>query len=100
MKILTGIYQKDKGRMRLAEEDGSMQTIEFHSPKDALDKGISMVFQEFNLMENMTIAENICIGAEPVNKAGILDRKAMNRHAEKYMKMAGLNVSPGKTVSS
>lgn len=100
MKILTGIYQKDQGQIRLAEEDGSMQTIEFHSPKDALDKGISMVFQEFNLMENMTIAENICIGAEPVNKAGILDRKAMNRHAEKYMKMAGLNVSPGKTVSS
>ena len=61
MKILTGIYPKDDGEILLFGEK-----IELNSPKDAQDKGISIVHQELNLMQHLTVAENIFIGREPV----------------------------------
>ena len=68
MKIITGVYQQDKGNIYLDDGKGNLEEIAFSNPKMALEKGISMVFQEFNLMENMTIAENIFMGYEPVKK--------------------------------
>lgn len=65
MKIITGVYQQDKGNIYLDDGKGNLEEIAFSNPKMALEKGISMVFQEFNLMENMTIAENIFMGYEP-----------------------------------
>ena len=61
MKILTGIYPKDDGEILFFGEK-----IELNSPKDAQDKGISIVHQELNLMQHLTVAENIFIGREPV----------------------------------
>lgn len=100
MKILAGVYQKSEGEIYLQNERGDLEQVEIESPSAALEMGISMVFQEFNLMENMSVAENICIGYEPV-KGGILDRKAINAGAEKQLKRVGLeNVLPQTIVSS
>ena len=60
MKILTGIYQKDDGAIEYFGEN-----IEIHGPRDAQAKGISIVHQELNLMQDLTVAENIYIGREP-----------------------------------
>ena len=57
MKILTGVYTKDAGTIELF---GS--PVEIHGPRDAQAKGISIVHQELNLMQDLTVAENIFIG--------------------------------------
>lgn len=100
MKILTGIHQKDEGRILLMDQEGELNEAELDSPVTALEKGISMVFQEFNLMENMTIAENICIGYEPV-KGIVLDRKKMMQTAREQMRRVNMeDVSPTAVVET
>ena len=100
MKILTGIHQKDEGRILLMDQEGELKEAELDSPVTALEKGISMVFQEFNLMENMTIAENICIGYEPV-KGVVLDRKKMMQTAREQMRRVNMeDVSPTAVVET
>lgn len=100
MKILTGIHQKDEGRILLMDQEGELKEAELDSPVTALEKGISMVFQEFNLMENMTIAENICIGYEPV-KGIVLDRKKMMQTAREQMRRVNMeDVSPTAVVET
>lgn len=100
MKILTGIHQKDEGQIQLMDQDKELKETEIDSPVTALEKGISMVFQEFNLMENMTIAENICIGYEPV-KGVMLDRKKMIQIAREQMKRVNMEeVSPTAIVET
>ena len=89
MKIITGVYQQDKGNIYLDDGKGNLEEIAFSNPKMALEKGISMVFQEFNLMENMTIAENIFMGYEPVKK-GLIDWNKMNQDALKWMEMVSM----------
>lgn len=100
MKILTGIHQKDEGRILLMDQEGELKEAELDSPVTALEKGISMVFQEFNFMENMTIAENICIGYEPV-KGIVLDRKKMMQTAREQMRRVNMeDVSPTAVVET
>ena len=100
MKILTGIHQKDEGRILLMDQEGELKEAELDSPVTALEKGISMVFQEFNLMENMTIAENICIGYEPVKRI-VLDRKKMMQTAREQMRRVNMeDVSPTAVVET
>lgn len=99
MKILTGVYQKDEGDIFLRDDDKDLKTAEIADPSSALEKGISMVFQEFNLMENMSIAENICIGYEPVNLR-VLDFGKMNEIAREQLKRVKMDISPKRTVAS
>ncbi len=82
------------------DQEGELKEAELDSPVTALEKGISMVFQEFNLMENMTIAENICIGYEPV-KGIVLDRKKMMQTAREQMRRVNMeDVSPTAVVET
>lgn len=97
MKILTGVYQPNEGEIYLADGNGALQKIELPDPKSALENGLSMVFQEFNLMDNLSIAENIFMGYAPV-KNGVIDWKTMHREAKKWLDRVRLNVSPGVPV--
>lgn len=92
MKILTGVYKPNDGEIYLADESGTLKKTDIESPKAALALGISMVFQEFNLMPNMSISENISIGFEPV-KNGVIDYKAMNGTAAEMLKKVGLDLA-------
>lgn len=91
MKILTGVYKPSGGDIYLADENGALQKTVIEDPKAALSLGISMVFQEFNLMPNMSISENISIGFEPV-KNGVIDYRAMNGTAQEMLKKVGLDI--------
>lgn len=93
MKILAGVYQKSGGEMLLQDETGALVPTDFTSPSAALERGISMVFQEFNLMNNMSIAENIYIGREPT-KRGVLDRKTLHEKAARQLKKVNLDIPP------
>ena len=91
MKILTGIYQKDDGAIEYFGEN-----IEINGPRDAQAKGISIVHQELNLMQDLTVAENIYIGREP-SKGLFLDKAEQNRMAQELLDSLHLDISP-KTV--
>lgn len=100
MKIMTGVYSKDEGSMHLLNEDtGLMEEVEMKSPLMAQKSGLSMVFQELNLLENMNIAENIFIGREPVGKSRLLDRDTLNKKAAAELLKVNLDVDPGTPVS-
>ncbi len=91
MKILTGIYQRDDGQIEYFGEN-----IEINGPRDAQAKGISIVHQELNLMQDLTVAENIFIGREPT-KGAFLDKAEQNRMTQELLDSLHLDISP-KTV--
>ena len=99
MKILTGVYSKDSGTIKLASEDGSLKEVEIKTPLQAQHLGISMVFQEFNLLDNMDIAENIFLGREPVDKKHCIDKKKMYADAKKWLDKVHLDIDPKSKVS-
>ncbi len=77
MKILTGIYSKDSGTIEFEGKE-----MEFTTPKEAQDTGIAIVHQELNMMNHLTVAQNIFIGREMM-KGGLIDDSQMNREAKK-----------------
>jgi ribose transport system ATP-binding protein len=80
MKLLSGIYRADSGRFRLAGEP-----LTVTGPKQALELGISIIHQEFNLMPHLTVAQNIFIGREPRLGRMLLDERALNRRARELI---------------
>ena len=80
IKVLTGVYGKDEGRIFLKGNDGA---VAIHSPQDAQKLGISTVYQEITLCPNLSVAENMYIG----RGSGIGQNwKKMNRDAEKILR--------------
>jgi ribose transport system ATP-binding protein len=71
MKIVSGVYPPDEGTIEFA---GAARR--FGGPRDAQEAGIGIIHQEFNLLPERTVAENVHLGREPVRR-GLVDRKAM-----------------------
>ena len=89
MKIVTGNYRRDSGSIVI-----DSQTIDIQSPSDALAAGIRMLPQELSVFPDLTVAENIMIGAMPCSKVlgvSTVDRKAMERQASALMARMGLD---------
>lgn len=86
IKCLTGVHRMDKGTILL---DG--KKIQPSSPQDAQHLGISTVYQEINLCPNLTVAENIFIGRQPM-KGGQIDWKTINRRSQELMRLMGVNI--------
>ncbi|OLE19117.1 MAG: heme ABC transporter ATP-binding protein [Actinobacteria bacterium 13_1_20CM_4_68_12] len=74
MNILYGLYQPDEGQILVKGEP-----VRFHSPKDAINRGIGMVHQHFMLIPVMTVAENIVLANEPTRAGLLLDTNAADR---------------------
>jgi ribose transport system ATP-binding protein len=92
IKVLCGIYQPDHGTMHYA---GAAYTP--HTPLDAIKAGIRVVYQEFNLLSYLSVAENIFFDKLP-RKAGLVDFRALYRETEKLLAMVGLDISPKTPV--
>lgn len=86
MKILSGAYQPDRGRILLHGNE-----VKIHSPKDAQRQGIATLYQEFNLIADLNVAENIFLGREPVTIKGILDNKTIYQRSDELLRT--LNVT-------
>ena len=70
----------------------------FRTPSEAIDKGIRVIYQELNLCETISVAENIYMGKLPTRYGGlVVDRAKLHNDAEKYMREIGLDISP-KTI--
>jgi len=93
MKILTGIHQLDAGTIFYVGAD-----THFKSPKDAQSMGISMVHQELNLINHLTVAQNIFIGRESDNL--FLNDKFINKKAEALLKRLNINIKPDEIVKN
>jgi ABC-type sugar transport system ATPase subunit len=83
MKILVGAYVPDSGEILLQGEK-----VSFAHPVDAQLRGLSIVYQEFNLLPDRTIAQNIYLGREP-SRFGVIDFRKLNSMAEKVLKEVG-----------
>jgi ABC-type sugar transport system ATPase subunit len=95
MKILAGAYRADEGRILL---DGSEVSID--SPLKATQLGIGIIYQEFNLVPHLSVAENIYLGREPRSKFGMVDDRTMRDQAQQLMNSLGARVDVKTTVAN
>jgi len=94
MKILAGIYARDSGEVFY---DG--EPVSFASPRAAQMKGIGIIHQELQLMNHLSVAQNIFIGREPRGRLGIfLDEDRLNRRARDILAHMHLNLDPRAVV--
>ncbi|MDY4884518.1 MAG: sugar ABC transporter ATP-binding protein [Anaerovibrio sp.] len=94
VKVLTGVYPKDGGTIRLNGREISPKT-----PKEAQEEGISTVYQEVNLCPNLTVAENIFIGREP-RRFGFIDWKEVNRRSVELLQKLDVDIDVNKTLDN
>jgi simple sugar transport system ATP-binding protein len=92
MSILYGLYSPDEGEIEI---DG--ESVEIHSPSDAIARGIGMVHQHFMLVPVMTVAENIVLGAEP-RRGALLDVGEASRRVRELSDRYGFAVDPDAVI--
>ena len=95
MKILFGMQSPDEGTMRVHGNE-----VQFTSPAEAIDIGIGMVHQHFMLAGQLTVLENVILGAEPVTSAGRIDFKAAETHLIEVGEAYGLDIDPHDLIES
>ena len=94
MKVLTGIYEKDSGEVLFEGKH-------FHprNPKEALKAGVGIIHQELNMMEHLTVAQNIFIGRESVKGGLFLDERGLNERARKLFDRLNMDIDPTELLS-
>ena len=95
MNIVAGVFPPDAGEVKLAGE-----VVSFANPREAHEAGITMIFQELNLVPNLSVAENIFLGREPLNRFGLIDANAMNLEAAALLERLDLAVEPTAPLGS
>ena len=92
IKALTGVYGIDAGTITLGGEQ-----VSFSGPAQAQASGISTVYQEVNLLPNLSVAENIMLGREP-RRFGSVDWRAMRRRSAELLAGLNLDLDPGSLL--
>ena len=93
MKLLSGIETADAGSITL---NGRKITVD--SPRHAQELGISIIHQEFHLMRDLTVAQNIFIGREP-RSGPFLNERALNKKAQELFDRIGIDLDPRQPVA-
>lgn len=93
LKVLNGDYQPTRGEYLL---DGVQK--HFSTPHEAIQEGISVIYQERQILLELSVAENIYLGRMPANKLGVINISQANRQAEKIIKDFGLPILPTTKV--
>ncbi len=94
MKILTGVYEADEGRLIYKGKE-----IIISNPHEAQHQGISIIYQELNLLPHLTVAQNIFIGREPMKYNWVLDEKKLNIEAQKILSTLHQDIDPTTLVN-
>ncbi|MDO0927622.1 sugar ABC transporter ATP-binding protein [Streptomyces sp. TG1A-8] len=92
IKMLSGAYTPDSGRILAGGEE-----VRIQGAQDSERLGIATIYQEFNLVPDLTVAENIFLGRQP-RRFGLIDRRRMEADAEVLLARVGVNVSPRARV--
>ena len=93
MKILSGVYLKDSGTLKVFG-----QTVESLTPKRAQELGISIIHQELNLCKHLTVAENIFLGRERIHGLRMLSQADMNAEAGRILQNLRIDLDPTTIV--
>jgi len=91
VKMLAGVHSADQGWIEI---DG--RRVELHSPADAKAAGIAVIYQEPTLFPDLSVAENIAMGRQPLARFGAIDRGATNREAAELFTRLGVSIEPNR----
>lgn len=94
IKILTGVYPKDGGKIIYKGKE-----CEINSRKDAANLGIGVIYQDFSLIPTLNVVQNIMLGKEK-NKLGFLKSKTMEQHVSHLIKEYGFDINPNAIVET
>ncbi|MHC4286049.1 MAG: ATP-binding cassette domain-containing protein, partial [Planctomycetota bacterium] len=95
MKILAGVYRPDKGEIEIHEKPCT-----FDKPEQALAVGVSMIYQDLDLAEHLTVAENVFLGNEPASFLPFtVDYKAMMNRTAELAESFNFDIDPAAVVS-
>jgi ABC-type sugar transport system ATPase subunit len=93
LKIMSGDQQADEGSLRLNGEE-----VHFPEPQAAIAAGVSVIYQERQLIPTMSVMENMFPGALPKTKFGLFDKKRLRREAAEIISKFGLPIDPVEQV--
>ncbi|MEG1074822.1 MAG: sugar ABC transporter ATP-binding protein [Ruthenibacterium sp.] len=93
LKVLNGDYQPDEGEYLLNDIEKH-----FHTPNEAIESGISVIYQERQILMELSVAENIYLGRMPANRFGVINIKEANIRAQKIIEDFGLPILPTTKV--
>jgi ABC-type sugar transport system ATPase subunit len=89
IKILAGVHPADAGEILINGRE-----VNITDPHRAREMGVAVIYQELNLAEQVSVAENILVGREPRTRLGLVDRQAMNRQARVWLDELRVDVDP------
>ena len=95
MKILYGMQPPDSGTIKIRG-----QAVELGSPAQAIELGIGMVHQHFMLADQLTVLENVILGAEPMRSFGRIDFEAGRKHLDEVGRAYGLDINADDMVET
>jgi ribose transport system ATP-binding protein len=95
MKILNGQYSPDSGKVFINGKE-----LEDFTPFDAKKRGVAMIYQELNLINNLTVTENLFLGREKLNSGLFIDEKAQVNECEKVLKKIKAPFGPKELVGN
>jgi ribose transport system ATP-binding protein len=94
MRVVTGIYGADPGGfIRFAGRE-----VQFSSTRQSIDAGIAMIHQDLNLLRDLSVAENLFLGREPLNRLGLIDWPMMRAESEKLLSAVRQRIDPGVPI--
>ena len=91
VKMLAGVHRPDTGTLRIGGAD-----VDFAGPADAKAAGIAVIYQEPTLFPDLSVAENIAMGNQPLTRLRQIDRKAMQANAERLFRRLGVHIDPAR----
>jgi len=91
VKILAGVYQPDAGTLRVADRE-----VTLHGPAAARAAGIAVIYQEPTLFPDLTVAENMFVGRQPLGRGRRIDRRAMQQEAAAIFARLGVPLDPAR----
>jgi ribose transport system ATP-binding protein len=89
MKLLAGVYQPDAGEIIINEK-----AVRIASPHEAQDLGVSIIYQELNLLPDLSVAENVFLGREPRHRFGLLNDVELEEKARDVLQRLGVDIDP------
>lgn len=95
MKILSGVYTKDEGEIYIQGVKADIKGI-----KSAEEYGVTIIHQELSIINNLTVAENLFLGNEKVNKFGIINKKLLVERSKSFLKQIGCDVDPNELAGN
>ncbi|MDO4432728.1 MAG: sugar ABC transporter ATP-binding protein [Aerococcaceae bacterium] len=95
MKVLTGIHEANEGQIFY-----NGQEVKFQRPKEAMDAGIVIVHQELNMMNHLTVAQNIFIGREKIRSKFLLDDNESVKRSKALFDLLKLDINPTEKVGN